>query len=314
MKTRGKGFFMINTNFKIKTEKEEKDYGKFIIEPLDQGYGQTLGNALRRVLLSSFPGAAVTSIRIEGVKHQFSTIAGLKEDVVELILNIKKIRLKMFEDESQTMKLSIKGPKTITAKDIDTPSTLEIVNKDLYLGTLADKSKLDIEFVAEKGFGYSLAEERKTNTVGVITIDAAYSPTTRVNYNVEATRVGRMTNLDRLIIEIWTDGSIEPHEALKLSAKTLVSYFLQIFEPKPTVEETNVVVTPQISDEILKMTIEELDLPTRITNSLRNGGIETIGQLLGTERKELLKIKNLGTKSLSIVEEKLREKGVALTV
>lgn len=305
---------MLNINFKVKTEKEENNYGKFTIEPLDQGFGQTLGNSIRRVLLSSFPGAAVTSVRIDGVKHQFSTLSGLKEDIVELILNIKKIRIKYFEGENLTMKLSVRGAKTVTAKDIEVPSGLEIVNKDLYLCTLADKAKLDIEFSVEKGYGYSLADERKTNTVGVITIDALFSPIVRVNYNVEATRVGRMTNLDKLVLDIWTDGTLEPKEALKMAAKNLVSFFLQIYEPKTVQEDTSVVVTPQVSDEILKMTIEELDLPTRITNSLKNGGIETIGQLLGTERKELLKIKNLGAKSLSMVEEKLREKGVALTV
>lgn len=305
---------MLNTNFKIKKDKEEKNYGRFIIEPLDQGYGYTLGNSLRRVLLTSLSGAAITSIRIDGVKHQFSTLTGLKEDIVELILNIKKIRLNIFEGETHKLTLSVKGPKVITAKEIEAPSGVEIVNKDQYLGTLSEKSKLEIEFTAEKGFGYSLADERKTDTVGVIPVDALFSPVTRVNFNVEATRVGRMTNLDKLIIDIWTDGTIDPEDSLKSAAKILVSYFLQVYEPKAIAEDTIVAVTPQISDEILKMTVEELDLPTRITNSLRNGGIETIGQLLGTPRKDLLKIKNLGAKSLSIVEDKLREKGVALTV
>lgn len=306
---------MLNTNFKIKKDKEESNYARFIIEPLDQGYGHTLGNSLRRVLLGSLPGASITSIRINGVKHQFSTLAGLKEDVVDLILNVKKIRLNIFEGEVHKLTLSVKGPKVITAKDIEVPSGVEIVNKDLYLGTLSDKAKLEIEFTAEKGFGYSVANERKSDTVGEIAVDALFSPVVRVNFNVEATRVGRMTNLDKLVLDIWTDGTIEPEQSLKAAAKILVSYFLQVYEPKQVKEDdTNVAVTPQISDEILKMTVEELDLPTRITNSLRNGSIETIGQLLGTPRKDLLKIKNLGAKSLSIVEEKLREKGVALMV
>ncbi|MBI3981025.1 DNA-directed RNA polymerase subunit alpha [Candidatus Microgenomates bacterium] len=305
---------MINNNFKVKKDKEEKNYGRFVIEPLDQGYGHTLGNSLRRVLLSGLEGAAITSVRIEGVKHQFSTLEGVKEDIAELILNLKKIRLKIFEGESHTLQLSAKGSKVVTAKDLEIPSGVEIVNPDLYLATLSDKAKLEIELTAEKGFGYMLSDEKKTNTIGVIPVDTAFSPITRVNYNVEATRVGRMTNLDRLVIEIWTDGTIDPEVALKEAAKNLVGYFLQIHEPKAIAEDTAVAVTPQISDEILKMTIEELDLPTRITNSLRNGGIETIGQLLGTDRKELLKIKNLGGKSLVAVEEKLREKGVALTV
>ncbi|EKD95726.1 MAG: DNA-directed RNA polymerase subunit alpha [uncultured bacterium] len=305
---------MINNNFKVKKDKEEKNYARFVIEPLDQGYGHTLGNSLRRVLLSGLEGGAITSVRIEGVKHQFSTLEGVKEDIAELILNLKKIRLKIFEGESHTLQLSAKGAKVVTAKDLEIPSGVEIVNPDLYLATVSDKAKLDIELTAEKGFGYMLADEKKTNTIGVIPVDASFSPIVRVNYNVEATRVGRMTNLDRLVIEIWTDGTIDSEVALKEAAKNLVGYFLQIHEPKAVAEDTAVAVTPQISDEILKMTIEELDLPTRITNSLRNGGIETIGQLLGTDRKELLKIKNLGGKSLIAVEEKLREKGVALTV
>ncbi|MCL5676032.1 MAG: DNA-directed RNA polymerase subunit alpha, partial [Patescibacteria group bacterium] len=255
-----------------------------------------------------------TGVKIEGVKHQFSTLSGLKEDIVEFILNLKKVRLKVFEDKSVNLALNIKGPKEIYASDIKTGTGAEIINKDLYLGTLADKSVLEAELTAENGYGYSLSEERKNNTIGVIVIDAYYSPVTRVNYKVEATRVGRMTNLDKLILEVTTDGTIEPEEAVKQAAKILASYFMQVIEPKAADEETNVAVTPKISDDILKMTVEELDLPTRITNSLKNGGIETVGQLLGTPRKELLKIKNLGGKSLSSVEEKLREKGVALSV
>lgn len=306
---------MINPTFKIKPEVEKEDYGKFIIEPLQEGYGQTLGNSLRRVLLTSIPGAAVTSVKISGVPHQFSILPGLKEDIIELILNIKKIRLKLHGEKNATLKLSVSGSKEITAADIETPPEVEIVNKDLYLASLTDKkAKLEIEMTAEPGRGYSLSEERKIDTVGVIPIDATFTPITRVNYKVEATRVGQMTNLDKLIIEVWTDGIINPMEAIKEAAKILVSFFIQVYEPKAAVEETGVAVTPAISDEILKMTIEELDLPTRIFNSLVNGGIITVGQLLGTPKKELLKIKNLGTKSLSMVEEKLREKGVALTV
>lgn len=305
---------MANVNFKVKKDKEEKNYAKFIIEPLDQGYGHTLGNSLRRVLLTSLPGAAITSIRIDGVKHQFSTLPGLKEDIVELILNIKKLKVILHEGETQTIRLSVKGPKTITAADIETTSAVEIVNKDQYIATIAEKGKLEIEFTVDSGYGYSLAEERKTNTVGVIPLDANFSPIVRVNYGVEATRVGRMTNLDKLILEIWTAGTIDVEEALKTAAKTVASYFSQIYEPKKVLEETNVSTTPLVSDEILKMTVEELDLPTRITNSLRNGGIETISQLINADRRELLKIKNLGAKSLSIVEVKLKEKGVSLNV
>ncbi len=305
---------MFEPNFKIKADAQKDNYGKFIIEPLDQGYGLTLGNALRRVLLSSLQGAAVTTIKIEGVKHQFSTIPGLSEDAVEFILNVKKIRFQLSKSELGKATLSVKGPGKITAGDLKVAAGVEVINKDLYLGTLADgKSKLEAELTVEPGYGFMPAEEQKTGTVGLIPLDAVFSPVLRVNYKVEATRVGRMTNLDRLILEVWTDGTIDPLEATRSAAKILVSYFLQVYEPKASPTE-GVAVTPTVSDEILKMTIEELDLPTRITNALRNGGIETVGQLLGTPKKDLLKIKNLGAKSLSLVEEKLREKGVALSV
>lgn len=301
--------------FKFLVEKEEENFGRFVLEPLEEGYGATLGNALRRVLLTSLAGAAITAVEIEGARHQFTTLQGLKEDIVELILNLKKARMKVFTDQPVKLTLDLSGPKKITAGDIEAPPEAEIVNKDLYLGSLADKkAKISAEFWAEKGFGYSMAEERKTGRLGVIPIDAVFSPVLRVNYKVEATRLGRMTNLDKLILEVWTDGTLTPQEAVKEAAKILVSYFLQVYEPKAVFEEGVMAVTPQVSEEILKMTLEELDLPTRIVNSLRKGGIETVGQLLGTPRKELEKIKNLGVKSLQIVEEKLREKGVAFTV
>ncbi|MBI3385959.1 DNA-directed RNA polymerase subunit alpha [Candidatus Gottesmanbacteria bacterium] len=300
--------------FQIEVESQKPGYGLFVIAPLEQGYGQTLGNSLRRVLLSSLPGAAITSVKIAGVQHQLSALPGLKEDIVELILNIKKIRLIIEGNESVTLTLSKKGPGEVVAADIEVPAGVTIVNPDLVLGTLADKkASLEMELTAEKGYGYIPAEERHSEEIGRVPVDSLFSPVTRVNYRVEATRVGRMTNLDHLVMEIWTDGTVSPLDALKSAAKILVSYFMQVYEPKAKVDEA-VAVTPSISDEILKMRIEELDIPTRIVNALANGGIETVGQLLGTPRGELLKIKNLGVKSLAVVEEKLREKGVALTV
>lgn len=306
---------MIDPNFVIKTEVEKPGYGMFVIEPLEQGYGHTLGNSLRRVLLSSLPGAAITSIKVSGVAHQFSTLAGLKEDVVELILNLKKVRLSMTDGDSAVMKLTKKGPGVVTAGDFEVPAGISIANPDLHIATLTDKkAELDLEATVEKGYGYIQADERHLNEVGRIPMDSLYSPVVRVNYRVDATRVGRMTNLDKLVMEIWTDETIGPLDALRSASKVLVSYFLQVFEPKAKVSDDAVAVTPSISDEVLKMRIEELDIPTRIVNALARGSIETIGQLLGTPRVELMKIKNLGAKSLSIVEEKLREKGVALTV
>jgi DNA-directed RNA polymerase subunit alpha len=305
---------MIDVQFNLKKEVEKPDYGKFIIEPLDQGYGHTLGNSIRRVLLTSLRGAAVRKVKIDGVKHPFSTLPGLKEDVIQLLLNIKKIRFKLNGDKAITAKLSAKGTTQVTAGLIEV-SDGEVINKDLYLGELtASKAKLDIEFTIEPGYGYVTAEEyEEKKELGVIILDALFSPVVRVNYKVEATRVGRMTNLDKLILEIWTDGTIAPFDAVKEAAKTLVSFFLQIYEPKAKTTE-GVAVTPTISEEILKMTLEELDLPTRIVNALHNGGIETVGQLLGTQKKELYKIKNLGAKSITHIEEILRAKGIALTV
>lgn len=306
---------MLDTFFKVKTEEKSETYGRFIIEPLETGYAFTLGNALRRVLLSSLPGAAAISVTIEGVKHQFQTLDGLAEDIVEFVLNLKKLRVRLLDGDSAVVKLDVTGPGEIKALDIETGSTVEIANKDLYLGTLADKkSRLSAEITIGKGYGYSLADERRTGVIGFIPLDATFTPVVRVNYRQESTRVGRQTNLDRLVMEIWTDGTMDPFDALKQAAKILVSYFLQVYEPKAEVDGVNVAVTPTVSDEVLKMLIEELDLPTRLENALKNGGIETVGQLLGTPRKELLKVKNLGGKSLSVVEEKLRAKGVALSV
>lgn len=306
---------MQEPTFKIKTEVDKPDYGLFVIEPLEQGFGQTLGNSLRRVLLTSLSGSAITSVKIAGVQHQFSTVPGLKEDVVALLLNLKKVRLVMPSSEPVTITLAAKGPGEITAGDIEAPSGVTVVNPGVVLGTLADKkASLVMEMTVEQGFGYVAADEKKVDEIGRIPVSALFSPVLRVNYRVEATRVGRMTNLDKLVMEIWTDGSMLPLDALKYAAKLLVSFFMQVVEPKSVGVVENVAVSPAVSDEILKMRIEELDIPTRIVNALGNGGIETIGQLLGSPRGELMKIKNLGSKSLGLVEEKLREKGVALTV
>lgn len=306
---------MIDPNFAIKTEVEKPGYGMFVVEPLEQGYGHTLGNSLRRVLLTSLPGASITSIKIGGVAHQFSTLAGLKEDIVELILNLKKVRLAVATGETAILKLSKKGVGPVTAGDFEVPAGVTIVNPDLVIGNLTDKkAELDLEANVEIGYGYVQADERHVDEVGRIPMDSLFSPVIRVNYRVDATRVGRMTNLDKLVMEIWTDETITPLAALKSSAKVLVSYFLQVYEPKAKVSDDVVAVAPSISDEVLKMRIEELDIPTRIVNALARGSIETIGQLLGTPRVELMKIKNLGAKSLSIVEDKLREKGVAISV
>lgn len=304
---------MIDPLFKIKTINEEDGYAKLSIEPLEQGYGNTLGNALRRVLLSSLQGVAVTYVKFDHVKHPFSTIAGMKEDVVELILNIKKIRLQLDTHKEFTLKLDVKGPKEVTAQDLQLPAGVTVVNKDQYLATLSDKkAKLSLTLTISSGYGYEPSEDKKRREYGIIPIDSLFSPIIRVNYKVEATRVGRMTNLDKLILDIWTDKTVKPQEAVKQAAKILADYFLQIHSPQEKITEASVDVKPSISEEVLNMTIEELDIPMRIANSLKNGEIETVRQLINVPSKELSKIKNLGIKSLQLIKDKLKEKGVNL--
>lgn len=305
---------MTEPTFKIKEEKISQDYGEFVIEPLEPGYGHTLGNALRRVLLVSIPGAAVTSVKISGAKHKFSTVPGLKENLVDFLLNIKGLNLRLLDSKAQSVvKLSVKGEKEITAKDLELPEDVEVVNKDHYLGYLSDKkAKLDVEFTVERGMGYSLADERKIATLGVIPTDAVFTPIRRVNYEVSATRVGRQTNLDKLTMQVWTNGVVAPKEALDEAAKILAAYFYQVFEPKASVVAEASASHSGVSEAVSRMTVDELDLPTRIYNSLRNGGIETIGQLLDTPRKDLVSMRNMGGKSIGVIEEKLKEKGISL--
>lgn len=306
---------MTEPNFKVKEGSMSENFGEFIIEPLDPGFGATLGNSLRRALLISIPGVAITSVKISGAKHKFSTVPGLKENVVDLLLNLKGLNFKLLNSKDQSVvRLSVKGPKEITASDLDLPEDVEVVNKDHYIGSLADKkAKLDMELTIERGYGYSLAEERRMDSLGVIPTDAIFTPVDRVNYEVSATRVGRQTNLDKLTLSIWTNGVVGPKEALEEASKTLSTFFQQIWNPKeaPVVAETT---SSKVSDAVSGMTIDELDLPTRIYNSLRNGGIETVGQLLEAPRKELISMRNMGGKSISIIEEKLKERGIELTV
>jgi len=303
---------MIEPIFEVKKEKETADFGLFIIEPLQQGYGHTLGNALRRVLLSSLPGAAVVQVKIPGARHQFSTISGLKEDVVSLILNLKKIRLEYLGEKPQKIILDKTGPGVVKASDIEAPTGVKIINGDLILGTLADKkSRLKIEMVVERGYGYSPAEERPAEEIGVIPIDASFSPVIRVNYQVSATRVGRVINWDKISLEIWTDGTISPSRAFDESAKVLESFYQQIVSPKKEKKET-AIKEEKISKEVLEMSVEELELPTRIANSLAKGGLAQVGDILAAGRKKIVKVKNLGTKSIKIIEAALKQKGIEL--
>ena len=298
--------------FKIITEEEKDNFGRFNIEPLESGFGHTLGNSLRRVLLSSLEGSAITYIKIDGVPHQFSTIEGITEDVIEIILNLKKIRVKVFSEKSIKLKLSVSGKKEVKAQDIEIIGDGEIANPEQHIATLsAPKSKLVIEMEASKGKGYSQAGERSTNEIGVIVIDAQFCPVSGVNYRVEPTRVGRKTDFDKLVIEINTDGTLTPREALDQAGRILSETFKQIYEPVVELEEENKGENI-ISDEVLKMSVEELDLPVRITNALRVIEINTVEDLIDTPRAQLLKAKNLGAKSLSLISEKLIERGLGL--
>lgn len=298
---------------KIKVSKisEKDEIGVFVIEPLDPGFGHTLGNSLRRTLLSSLSGGAVTQVKIEGVRHQFSTISGISEDVIEFILNLKKIRIKISQDKQAKLKLDAKGPKIVTASDIQTPSGVEIKNPKQVIAHLSDKAKISADITAENGLGYVLAEEREGSELGVIGVDAQFSPVVKVNFKVDATRVGRITNFDKLTLEIHTDGTVKPNEALKQAANILVNHFRLIYEPNAVVVETkNDDKVSRLKEEVLNTTIEELDLPVRVVNALRRGKIETVTDFINVPREKLLEIKNLGAKSILSVEEKLQAKGV----
>ncbi len=305
--------------FTVKEIQNENGYGEFVIEPLEPGFGNTMGNALRRVLYTSIPGAAVTAVKIGGVKHKFSTIDGLKENVIDLLLNIKELNLRLADGrDSATISLSVKGARTVTAGDLEATDGVEVVNKDQYLGSLSGKdAKLDLELTVERGLGYSLAEERKSSSVGLMQTDAVFSPIRRVTYTVEATRVGRQTNLDKLTMKIWTNGTVDPREALDRAARILANSFLQVYEPQAAdvvIDSTSATPSVALPAAASRMTIDELDLPTRIYNSLRNGGIETVEQLLQTPRKDLISMRNMGGKSISVIEEKLKDKGISFTV
>lgn len=297
--------------FKIKTENQSDNFAQIAIEPLEIGFGHTLGNSLRRVLSTSLGGAAVTSVKIDGVSHQFSTIDGVLEDVIEILLNVKKIRLKVDSEIGVKLSLKASGKSQVKAGDFKIEGAGEIINPEQHIASLTDtKSKLNMEMVAEAGKGYSLASERKSNEIGVIAIDALFTPVVAVNYSVDPTRVGRRTDFDKLTLDITTDGSISPLEALNEAAKILSETFKKIYEPE--IEEEIDETTPAISEEVLKMTIEELDLPVRITNALKAIEINVLEDLINIPRVQLLKAKNLGTKSISLISEKLVERGLAL--
>jgi len=294
--------------FEIKEEKKEAGYGRFAITPLEQGYGLTIGNSIRRVLLTSLPGVAVTSVKIASVKHQFSTLSGMKEDIVEFILNLKKVRFSGNTDKPVKASLEVTKAGEFTAAEIKVGGGIKVANPELVLGTLDKGSKLSAEIVVETGVGYSPAEDRPSETIGLIPVDASFSPVKRVSYKIEETRVGRLTNYDKLIMEVWTDGTMDAKNALVESAKILMGYFAQVVNPKKVEKQAE---APK--DELGltgKLSVEEIGLPTRVANALIKAGFETVEDLAHAKKEDLVKVRNLGEKSLKIVAAALGTKGV----
>jgi DNA-directed RNA polymerase subunit alpha len=303
---------MFKPNFKTTALAESEDFGRFELSPLEPGYGHTIGNALRRVLLGNLPGAAITKVSIEGISHQFTTLAGMKEDVIEFLLNLKQVRLSYKGEKPVEARLSVSGSRQVKAGDIKVPATVKIINKKLVLADLSDsKSKLNAQLEISSGFGYLPAKDRQPEKLGEIILDASFSPVVRVNYVVETTRVGRRTDLDKLILEIYTDGTLKPVEALHQAAEILVKSFTQIIKPTFTKEKVKKEVVEE-DNEVLKLSVEELDLPTRIANALRKGGYATVKDLAQATEADISKVKNLGAKSIDIIIKKLKAKEIAL--
>ena len=300
---------------RIERVEASDSYGKFVVEPLEHGFGQTLGTSLRRVLLSSLPGVAVSSIRIEGIQHEFSAVPGVKEDVAEIILNLKELSAKLYCDGPKTVSINVKGPCELTAAALAVDDQIEVVNRDLHIATLNEDADLIMHLTLEKGRGYvSAANNKNPNTpIGVIPTDSIFTPIRKVNYTVENTRVGQETDYDRLTLEVWTDGSIQPDEAISTAAKILNGH-LKLF-----MDLTDQVVTIGFNEKeddhrekVLEMTIEELDLSVRAYNCLKRAGINTVAELVQRNQEDMMKVRNLGKKSLEEVEQKLAALGLAL--
>lgn len=295
---------------------EDASFGKFVVEPLERGYGTTLGNSLRRILLSSLPGAAVTSVQIDGALHEFSTLDGVVEDVTTIILNLKKLALKIYSDDVKTLELDAQGEGVVTAGDLTYDSDVEVLNPELPIATLNSNGKLYMKLTAERGRGYRTAEENKQENqpIGVIPVDSIFTPVSRVAYQVENTRVGQITNYDKLTLDVWTNGSIRPEEAVSLGAKILTEH-LNIFVSLTDDAQNAEIMVEKEEDQkekVLEMTIEELDLSVRSYNCLKRAGINTVQELTNKTEEDMMKVRNLGKKSLQEVKSKLAELGLSL--
>ncbi len=299
---------------------EDNRYGKFVWEPLDRGFGITLGNSLRRVLLSSLPGAAVTSVKIDGVLHEFATVPGVREDVTDIILNLKELCLKMHSDEPKVLLVEAFEEGEVTAGDIKADADIDILNPELHLATVGAGGKLRMEIMVEKGKGYVPADKNKKpdHVIGIIPVDSIFSPIIRVNYNVTDTRVGNVTNYDKLTLEVWTDGSMRPEEAVSKAAGIMVSHlklFQNIAGEPPEEDEGQGLVSEEPAEgknRTMEMTIEDLDLSVRSYNCLKRAGINTVAELVQKSEEDMMKVRNLGRKSLEEVKKKIVEMGLAL--
>ena len=296
---------------------DTENYAKFVCEPLERGYGMTIGNSLRRILLSSLPGAAITSIKLDGVLHEFSTIKGIVEDVPELIVNLKSVRLKVLDNEEKIIRIVHKGAGEITAGDIQTDGTVEILNKELHIATASSEADLDIEMTVNRGRGYNVADKNKKDNspINVLPIDSIFTPVKKVNYTVENTRVGQMVDYDKLVIEVWTDGSLKPFEALSLAAKVMTGHLELFIDLSETAKNTQVMVEKEESkkEKVLEMPIEELELSVRSYNCLKRAGIATVEDLANKSQEDMMKVRNLGKKSLDEVTNKLIALGLSFT-
>ena len=295
---------------------EDGCYGKFVVEPLERGYGTTLGNALRRILLSSLPGAAVTSVKIDGILHEFSTIPGVKEDVTEIILNLKKLAVRLEGENTKRAIINAVGPKEVTAADIIGDSDIEIFNQDLHIATLEENATLVMEINFARGRGYVPAEQNKTEStpISVIPVDSIYTPVRKVNFTVENTRVGQVTDYDRLVLEIWTDGSITPEEGVSIGAKIMQEHLNLFIQLTDTTDAMEIMVEKEEDqkEKALEMTIEELELSVRSFNCLKRAAINTVEELTQKTEEDMMKVRNLGKKSLDEVKAKLEELGLGL--
>lgn len=296
---------------------DKRNYAKFICEPLERGYGMTIGNSLRRILLSSLPGAAITSVKINGVVHEFSTIPGVVEDVPELIVNLKSVRLKVFDNDEKIIRIDFKGAGEIKAADIITDGTVEVLNPELHIATTSNNCDLHMEMTVNRGRGYNVAEKNKkdNNPIDVLPIDSIFTPVKKVNYSVENTRVGQMVDYDKLTIEVWTDGSLKPFEALSLAAKVMTSHLSLFIDLSETAKNTQVMVEKEESkkEKVLEMPIEELELSVRSYNCLKRAGIATVEDLANKSQEDMMKVRNLGKKSLDEVTNKLIALGLNFT-